>query len=50
MCLEPELVSISEGAVTVSQVKLGQAELESQLLSGSAPEREDGISLDQKAR
>ena len=50
VCLEPELVSISEGAVTVSQVKLGQSELESQLLSGSAPEREDGISLDQKAR
>ena len=49
ICLEPELVSISEGAVSVEQVKLSQQELQSQLLGG-APEIEDANRLDTLAR
>ena len=48
--LEPELVSISEGAVSVQQVKLSQQELESQLLGGNAPEREDAVKLEDLSR
>ena len=47
--MEPELVSISEGAVSVMQVKLSQAELENQLL-GNAPEVEDGVKLEDLTR
>ena len=49
ICLEPELVSISEGAVSVEQVKLSQQELHNQLLGG-APEIEDANKLDELAR
>ena len=49
ICLEPELVSISEGAVSVEQVKLSQQELHNQLLGG-APEIEDANRLDELAR
>ena len=49
ICMEPELVSISEGAVSVEQVKLSQAEIHNQLMGG-APEVEDGNRLDQLAR
>ena len=49
ICLEPELVSISEGAVSVEQVKLSQAEIHNQLMGG-APEVEDANQLDQLAR
>ena len=49
ICLEPELVSISEGAVSVEQVKLSQQELQSQLMSG-VPEIEDANRLDELAR
>ena len=49
ICLEPELVSISEGAVSVEQVKLSQAEIHQQLMGG-APEVEDANKLDQLAR
>ena len=48
--MEPELVSISEGAVSVQQVKLSQQELESQLLGGNAPEREDAVKLEDLTR
>ena len=48
--LEPELVSISEGAVSVQQVKLSQQELENQLLGGNAPEREDAVPLEELTR
>ena len=50
LSMEPELVSISEGAVSVQQVKLSQAELESQLLGGNAPEVEDAVKLEDYAR
>ena len=50
LSMEPELVSISEGAVSVQQVKLSQAELESQLLGGSAPEVEDAVKLEDLTR
>ena len=49
ICLEPELVSISEGAVSVEQVKLSQQELQNQLLGG-APEIENANRLDELAR
>lgn len=49
ICLEPELVSISEGAVSVEQVKLSQAEIHQQLMGG-APEVEDANRLDELAR
>lgn len=49
ICLEPELVSISEGALSVEQVKLSQAEIHQQLMGG-APEIEDANRLDQLAR
>ena len=49
ICLEPELVSISEGALSVEQVKLSQAEIHQQLMGG-APEIEDATRLDQLAR
>ena len=49
ICLEPELVSISEGAVSVEQVKLSQAEIHNQLMGG-APEVEDANKLDELAR
>ena len=49
ICMEPELVSISEGAVSVEQVKLSQAEIHNQLMSG-APEVEDANQLDTLAR
>jgi hypothetical protein len=49
ICMEPELVSISEGAVSVEQVKLSQQEIHSQLMSG-APEVEDANQLDTLAR
>ena len=49
IALEPELVSISEGAVSVEQVKLSQQEIHNQLMGG-APEIEDGNRLDQLAR
>jgi hypothetical protein len=49
ICLEPELVSISEGAVSVEQVKLSQQEIHNQLMSG-APEVEDANRLDTLAR
>ena len=49
ICLEPELVSISEGAVSVEQVKLSQAEIHQQLMGG-APEVEDAPKLDELAR
>ena len=49
ICLEPELVSISEGAVSVEQVKLSQAEIHQQLMGG-APEIEDAPKLDELAR
>ena len=49
ICLEPELVSISEGAVSVEQVKLSQAEIHAQLMGG-APEVEDAPKLDELAR
>ena len=49
ICMEPELVSISEGAVSVEQVKLSQAEIQNQLMGG-APEVEDANQLDQLAR
>ena len=49
ICIEPELVSISEGAVSVEQVKLSQAEIHNQLMGG-APEVEDANQLDQLAR
>ena len=49
ICLEPELVSISEGAVSVEQVKLSQAEIHQQLMGG-APEVEDANKLDELAR
>jgi len=49
ICLEPELVSISEGAVSVEQVKLSQAEIHQQLMGG-APEVEDATRLDELAR
>ena len=49
ICLEPELVSISEGAVSVEQVKLSQAEIHNQLMGG-APEVEDANQLDELAR
>ena len=50
IAMEPELVSISEGAVSVQQVKLSQAELEQQLLGGNAPEVEDGVKLEELTR
>ena len=49
ICMEPELVSISEGAVSVEQVKLSQQEIHNQLMSG-APEVEDANRLDTLAR
>ena len=49
ICLEPELVSISEGALSVEQVKLSQAEIHNQLMGG-APEVEDANKLDELAR
>ena len=49
ICMEPELVSISEGAVSVEQVKLSQQEIHNQLMSG-APEIEDANQLDTLAR
>jgi hypothetical protein len=49
ICLEPELVSISEGALSVEQVKLSQQEIHNQLMGG-APEVEDANRLDQLAR
>lgn len=49
ICLEPELVSISEGALSVEQVKLSQAEIHQQLMGG-APEIEDANRLDRLAR
>ena len=49
ICLEPELVSISEGAVSVEQVKLSQQEIHNQLMGG-APEIEDANQLDTLAR
>jgi len=49
ICLEPELVSISEGAVSVEQVKLSQQEIHNQLMGG-APEIEDANRLDELAR
>ncbi|MAD47707.1 MAG: hypothetical protein CMH98_22185 [Oceanospirillaceae bacterium] len=49
ICLEPELVSISEGAVSVEQVKLSQQEIHNQLMGG-APEVEDANQLDTLAR
>ena len=49
ICMEPELVSISEGAVSVEQVKLSQAEIHNQLMGGT-PEVEDANQLDQLAR
>jgi len=49
ICMEPELVSISEGAVSVEQVKLSQQEIHSQLMGG-APEVEDANQLDTLAR
>ena len=49
ICLEPELVSISEGAVSVEQVKLSQAEIHQQLMGG-VPEVEDANRLDELAR
>ena len=49
IALEPELVSISEGAVSVEQVKLSQQEIHNQLMGG-APEVEDANRLDQLAR
>ena len=49
ICLEPELVSISEGAVSVEQVKMSQADLQNQLLGG-AREIEDATPLDKLAR
>ena len=47
--MEPELVSISEGAVSVEQVKLSQAELSGQLMGGST-EIADETNLDELAR
>ena len=49
ICMEPELVSISEGAVSVETVKLSQAEIHNQLMGG-APEVEDANRLDTLAR
>ena len=49
ICLEPELVSISEGAVSVEQVKLSQQDIHNQLMGG-APEIEDANRLDELAR
>lgn len=49
VCLEPELVSVSEGAVSVEMVKLSQAEIHNQLMGG-APEVEDAVGLDELAR
>ena len=49
ICIEPELVSISEGALSVEQVKLSQQEIHSQLMGG-APEVEDANKLDELAR
>ena len=49
VCLEPELVSISEGALSVEQVKLSQQEIQAQLMGG-APEVEDANKLDELAR
>ena len=49
ICLEPELVSISEGAVSVELVKLSQAEIHQQLMGG-VPEVEDANRLDELAR
>jgi hypothetical protein len=49
ICMEPELVSISEGAVSVEQVKLSQQEIHNQLMGG-APEIEDANKLDTLAR
>ena len=49
IALEPELVSISEGALSVEQVKLSQQEIHNQLMGG-APEIEDANRLDQLAR
>ena len=49
ICIEPELVSISEGALSVEQVKLSQQEIHSQLMGG-APEIEDANKLDELAR
>ena len=49
ICIEPELVSISEGALSVEQVKLSQQEIHSQLMGG-APEVEDANRLDELAR
>jgi len=49
ICMEPELVSISEGAVSVEQVKLSQQEIHNQLMGG-APEVEDANQLDTLAR
>ena len=49
ICMEPELVSISEGAVSVEQVKLSQQEIHNQLMGG-APEVEDANRLDTLAR
>ena len=42
-------MSISEGAVSVEQVKLSQAEIHNQLMGGT-PEVEDANQLDQLAR
>ena len=49
ICMEPELVSISEGAVSVEQVKLSQAEIHQQLMGG-VQEVEDENKLDELAR
>jgi len=49
IAMEPELVSISEGAVSVEQVKLSQAELAGQLMGGST-EIADETNLDELAR
>jgi len=49
ICLEPEICSISEGALSVEQVRLSNAELKSQLLGGSA-EIADEQDLDALAR
>ena len=49
ICLEPELVSISEGAVSVEQVKLSQQDIHNQLMGGP-PEVEDANQLDSLAR
>ena len=49
IALEPELVSISEGAVSVEQVKLSQQEIHNQLMGGT-PEIEDANRLDTLAK